>query len=189
MLDKMNVFYIGVDNPITINSGTGWDKTHVSISGGGATLVNEGHPGKFLVKVTTPGKDNVTINVQADKANSAFTFTVKPIPDPVVAVGAKRGGGRMQSVDFKNQQFLRADLGPDFIYQGVHYSLISATVYFSGANFPSVNQGNIQGPSLAGLSTQMSKCIPGTSITFDNVKVQGPDGRVRTIDGAGFILY
>ena len=29
MLDKMNVFYIGVDNPITISSGSGWDKTNV----------------------------------------------------------------------------------------------------------------------------------------------------------------
>ena len=37
MLDKMNVFYIGVDNPVTINSGTGWDKTHVSMSGGSLT--------------------------------------------------------------------------------------------------------------------------------------------------------
>ena len=30
MLDKMNVFYIGVDNPVTIGSPTGWDKTNVS---------------------------------------------------------------------------------------------------------------------------------------------------------------
>ncbi len=42
---------------------------------------------------------------------------------------------------------------------------------------------------LAGLSAQLAKCIPGTSITFDNVKVQGPDGTVRTIPGPGFILY
>ena len=34
MLDKMNVFYIGVDNPVTISSGTGWDKTTVSMTGG-----------------------------------------------------------------------------------------------------------------------------------------------------------
>ncbi|MEI2748529.1 MAG: gliding motility protein GldM [Ferruginibacter sp.] len=34
MLDKMNVFYIGVDNPVTIGSPTGWDKTTVSMSGG-----------------------------------------------------------------------------------------------------------------------------------------------------------
>ena len=33
MLDKMNVFYIGVDNPVTISSGTGWDKTTVNPTG------------------------------------------------------------------------------------------------------------------------------------------------------------
>jgi gliding motility-associated protein GldM len=34
MLDKMNVFYIGVPNPVTIGSPTGWDKTNVTMSGG-----------------------------------------------------------------------------------------------------------------------------------------------------------
>jgi gliding motility-associated protein GldM len=189
MLDKMNVFYIGVENPVTINSGTGWDKTHVSISGGGATIKPGSGPGHFLVSATTPGKDNVTITVQADKSTSSFQFNVKPIPDPVVAVGSKRGGGRMPSVDFKNQQFMRADLGADFVFQGVRYNVISATMYFSGANFPSVQQANISGASLAPAADKMNKSIPGTSITFDNVKVQGPDGKVRSIDGAGFILY
>ncbi len=56
MLDKMNVFYIGVDNPITISSGTGWDKTHVSMSSG--SLTPAGGPGKFIVKVNSIGKSN-----------------------------------------------------------------------------------------------------------------------------------
>ena len=66
---------------------------------------------------------------------------------------------------------------------------MSATVYFSGANFPSVQTATINGGSLAAISGQLAKCIPGTSITFDNVRVQGPDGPVRTIPGPGFILY
>ncbi|MEJ7672630.1 MAG: hypothetical protein WKF59_07940 [Chitinophagaceae bacterium] len=41
MLDKMNVFYIGVPNPVTISSGTGWDKTKVSMSGGTLTSAGE----------------------------------------------------------------------------------------------------------------------------------------------------
>jgi hypothetical protein len=32
MADKMNVFYIGVPNPVTIGSPTGWDRTQVSIA-------------------------------------------------------------------------------------------------------------------------------------------------------------
>jgi hypothetical protein len=34
MLDKMNVFYIGVDNPVTISTSTGWDKATATMTGG-----------------------------------------------------------------------------------------------------------------------------------------------------------
>ncbi len=182
MLDKMNVFYIGVDNPVTISSGTGWDKTHVSMTSG--TLKPSGGPGKFIVRVSAVGKTN--INVNADGKNTSYEFRIKRIPDPILKVGPS-SGGRMQSVVFKNQQFCRADL-ENFDFDA-RFSVVSATVYFSGANFSSVQTATISSGSLGGLSAQLAKCIPGTSITFDNVKVQGPDGVVRNIPGPGFILY
>ena len=182
MLDKMNVFYIGVDNPVTINSGTGWDKTHVSMTSG--SLTPAGGPGKFIVKVSAIGK--TTININADSKNSSYDFRIKRIPDPVLKVGPN-AGGRVQSVVFKNQQFCRADL-ENFDFDA-RFNVLGATVYFSGANFPSVTTASINSGSLAGLSAQLAKCIPGTSITFDNVRVQGPDGSIRTITGPGFILY
>ncbi len=182
MLDKMNVFYIGVNNPVTISSGTGWDKTKVSMSGG--TLSAAGGPGKFNVRVTSPGAASITVN--ADGKPSTYQFRIKNIPPPVLMVGPS-DGGRVQSVVFKNQNFARAELkGFDFEY---HYSLVSATVYFSGANFPSTQSATISGASLAGIQSQLAKCIPGTSVTFDNVRVQGPGGPVISIPGPGFILY
>jgi gliding motility-associated protein GldM len=182
MLDKMNVFYIGVPNPVTINSGTGWDKTHVSMTSG--SLTPAGGPGKFIVNVKEIGK--TTISVNADNHTTSYDFRIKRIPDPILKVGPT-SGGRVQSVVFKNQQFCRADL-ENFDFDA-RFTVMSATVYFSGANFPSVATATINGGSLAGLSSQLLKCIPGTSITFDNVRVQGPDGTVRTIPGPGFILY
>jgi len=182
MLDKMNVFYIGVPNPITISSGTGWDKTRVSMAGG--TLSPSGGPGKYTVRVSSVGKASITVN--ADGKASTYEFRIKRIPDPTFMVGPSKGG-RIQSVVFKNQQFARADLEAfDF---DARFTVVSATVYFNGANFPNVQQGSISGGSLAGISAQLAKCIPGTGVTFDNVKVQGPDGAVRTIQGPGFILY
>mgnify|MGYP000704597851 CR=1 FL=1 len=182
MLDKMNVFYIGVDNPVTVSSGTGWDKTKVSMSGG--TLTPAGGPGKFNVRVSAVGKSSITVN--ADGKASTYEFRVKRIPDPIFMVGPSKGG-RIQSVVFKNQQFARADL-ENFDFDA-RFSVISATVYFAGANFSNVQTATINGGSLASISGQLAKCIPGTSVTFDNVKVQGPDGTVRVIQGPGFILY
>ena len=182
MLDKMNVFYIGVDNPVSISSGTGWDKTKVSMSGG--SLSSAGGPGKYTVRVSSPGKASITVN--ADGKPSTYEFRVKNIPPPILMVGPSEGG-RVQSVIFKNQQYARAELKYfDFEYR---YNIVSATVYFSGANFPSVASATISGGNLAGIQAQLQKCIPGTSVTFDNVKVQGPGGPVIGIPGPGFILY
>jgi gliding motility-associated protein GldM len=178
MLDKMNVFYIGVDNPVTIGSPTGWDKTTVTMTGG--TISGQGT--KRTVRVTQIGPASIT--VVADKQPTKFDFRVKKIPDPVFKVGT--GKVRMPSVEFKNQQFCRAELENfDFDLQ---FKVVSATVYFSGAGFPNVVTSAISGNSLAPIISFFSRCQPGSVVTFDNVKVQGPDG-VRSIDGKSIALY
>jgi hypothetical protein len=178
MLDKMNVFYIGVDNPVTIGSPTGWDKTNVSMTGG--TISGSGSA--RTVRVSAIGK--ASINVVADKKTTSFEFRVKRIPDPVFKVGS--GKVRMPSVEFKSQQFCRAEL-ENFDFD-LKFQIVSATVYFSGANFPNVAQLALTGNNLSALSSLIAKCGPGSVITFDNVKVQGPDG-IRSIDGKSIALY
>ena len=178
MLDKMNVFYIGVDNPVTIGSSTGWDKTTVNMSGG--TISGSGS--SRSVRVSNIGPASITVT--ADGKSSTFPFRVKKIPSPVFKVGS--GRPRVPAVEFKNQQFSRAEL-ENFDFD-LRFSVVSASVYFSGAGFPSVVQTSITSGSLGNLSQNMQKCIPGSSITFDNVKVSGPDG-TRTIDGITIQLY
>jgi gliding motility-associated protein GldM len=179
MLDKMNVFYIGVDNPITISSGSGWDKTNVIISGG--TL--SGSNGSRIVRVTTVGK--ATITVTADGKTTPFDFRVKEIPNPIFKVGP--GGTRMTAGNFKSQQYCRAELENfDFL---ANFSVVSANVYFSGANFPNVQSAELKGNNLEPLRALIQRAGPGSSITFDNVKVVGPDAKQRTIQGVGIVLY
>lgn len=178
MLDKMNVFYIGVDNPVTIGSPTGWDKTTVSMAGG--TISGTGS--SRIVKVSAVGPASIT--VVADKNSTKFDFRVKRIPDPVFKVGS--GKVRMPSVEFKSQQFCRAEL-ENFDFD-LKFNIVSATVYFSGANFPNVAQAAINNNNLSGLASYIQRCGPGSVVTFDQVKVQGPDG-VRTIEGKSIALY
>ncbi|WP_462254931.1 type IX secretion system motor protein PorM/GldM [Ferruginibacter sp.] len=178
MLDKMNVFYIGVDNPVTISSGTGWDKTTVTPSG--CTITGSGS--NRIVRVSAPGAASLTVN--ADGKSNKFDFRIKRIPDPVFKVGD--GKIRMPSVAFKAQDFCRADLEAfDF---DTKYTVVSATVYFSGANFANVQTAAINSNSLAPVKALMARCGPGSVISFDNVKVSGPDGS-RTIDGKSIALY
>ncbi len=179
MADKMNVFYIGVDNPVTIGSPTGWDKTRVSMSGGSIS----GNGSKQTVRVSAIGTATITVAAEGSPATQ-FQFRCKRIPDPVFKVGS--GKARVPAVEFKNQQYCRADLlNFDF---DLRYTVVSATVYFGGAGFPNSAIGTISGGSLAGVSALMAKCGPGSNIAFTNIKVQGPDG-VRAIDEAAISLY
>ncbi len=178
MADKMNVFYIGVDNPITVGSPTGMEKTNVSISQGSVS----GSGSKRTVRVNSIGP--ATVNVTADGKSYQFPFRVKRIPDPVFKVGS--GKARVPAVEFKNQQYCRADLlNFDF---DLRYSVVSANVFFGGAGFQSPVAGTISGNSLAGIASLMARCQPGSSIAFTNIKVSGPDG-VRNIDEASIALY
>ena len=93
----------------------------------------------------------------------------------------------MTSGSFKSQQFCRAEL-ENFDF-AANFSVVSATVYFSGANFSNVQTEDLNGNNLSPISTYIQRAGPGTSITFDNVKVQGPDGKQRVIQGVGIVLY
>lgn len=183
MLDKMNVFYIGVPNPITISSGSGWDKTKVTP--GGCSL--SGSNGKFVVTVS--GGTAASISVAADGKSSKFDFRVKNIPDPIGMVGPSKGG-RIQSNIFKAQDFLRAELlNFDF---DARFNVTGSTVYFAGAGFTSsggVQTGSITSGSLAPIKNKMELCKPGSTVTFDDLKVVGPDGRTRTIPPVSFVLF
>jgi gliding motility-associated protein GldM len=183
MLDKMNVFYVGVPNPITISSGSGWDKTTVSMTGG--TL--SGSNGTRIVSVSNPGAASITVT--ADGKSSKFDFRIKTIPNPVGKVGPS-GGGRMQSNIFKAQGFIRAEL-ENFDFDA-KFNVVSATVYFAGAGFTTaggVQTGSISSGDLGSIKSKMDMCKPGSTVTFDDLKVVGPDGRQRTIPAITFVLF
>ncbi|MGG9971976.1 GldM family protein [Ferruginibacter sp. SUN002] len=97
------------------------------------------------------------------------------------------GFGKMSATTFKNQEYCRAEL-ENFEFDA-HFSVIGATVYFSGANFKGIEKGTITSSSLKPLSALMARCIPGSIVIFDEVKVVGPDKKVRTIPGISLRLY
>lgn len=80
-LDKMNVFYIGVDNPVTINGGVPNEKLLVSIDKGSI----KGSNGKYIVRVTQIGDATITVaTIKNDKKVllGTFHFKVKILPEP-----------------------------------------------------------------------------------------------------------
>lgn len=97
------------------------------------------------------------------------------------------GSSRMPAAVFKAQEFCRAEL-KDFDFDA-HFIVTGATVYFSGANFKNPEKATITSSSLKPIRSLMDRCVPGSIIIFDEVKVVGPDNLKRTIPGVSIILY
>jgi len=118
--------------------------------------------------------------------------TIASFPDSkgrIMNIGnqTELGPNKMRSVVFKTQEYCRVEL-KDFEFDAP-FSVLGAKVYFTGANFSNTEQGSITSNSLKPIRTLMDRCVPGSIIIFDEVKVMGPDNQARTIPGLTVILY
>jgi len=182
--DATKIFYIGLPNPISVSGGTKGDEaTQVSIDNGNLTKTAAG---KYDVTVSGGTESNITVTV--DGKSTPFKFRVKPIPDPVAMVGRSKGG-KLSANEFKSQQGLRADL-ENFIFEGVKYNITSYTLYATGKGFtenPGIAQNN--GAAFSPEARRViDRCVNGTTVTFDDIKAVGPDGRTRSLPLIGFNL-
>lgn len=104
--DKMNLFYIGIDNPITVAM-AGIPSEKVKVSCDEAEIENLGN-GHYNVRVNTVGKK--IVKVEADGiAPKEIEYRVKRIPDPQAMVNFSSGGA-VPLYRFKQQKRIRADL-------------------------------------------------------------------------------
>ncbi len=101
--DKMNVFYIGVDNPVTVSAaGIPTSSLRVSIQGGGGSIKQVGSDkSHYIVRVTQP-TDQCYVVVSGGGVTHRAQFRVKRIPDPVARLG-KKTDGSMGNGEFKAQ--------------------------------------------------------------------------------------
>lgn len=88
-LDKMNVFYVGVENPISV-SVAGVPSPKIKVYATGVELKNNGN-GKYFAIPGETGNASITISGSGLKSTT-MEYTVKRIPDPVLMMGNKKGG-------------------------------------------------------------------------------------------------
>jgi len=99
--EKMNVLYIGIDNPIAVSvPGVSNDKVKFNISGGGGVL--KANPaagsGHYFANVTTVGPCTLTVAAElAGKMQQmgSFPYRVKKVPAPVATISDKYRGGQI----------------------------------------------------------------------------------------------
>lgn len=185
--EKMNVFYIGVDNPIVVSAaGVSPTDLIVNASGGGATKTG-GAGGKFVMRFTSPGECTISVSAKTKDGTKPQgppkKFRVKKIPDPVCKLGGKPANGVLEfkKVELASIGGVGADL-PGFDFD-VKFPVVSFV--FSANVKGNIKEFNCSGANLSAEAKSVLQGLgPGGKAFFENVKVKAPDGTIRTLPTA-----
>jgi gliding motility-associated protein GldM len=179
--DKMNVFYIGVDNPVSISApGVTPANLAPTINGGGTI---KGSNGKYTVNVSQPGKVMVTVNGKGPDGKNlvlgGMEFRVKYVPDPVATIGGLNPG-QIGAAQFKAQGGMIALL-KDFDFD-LRFNIQSfRMIYIAPRQDPQVEV--VTGPTYSPRAQQIIRnAKPGDRFIFDDIKALGPDKVTRKLN-------
>lgn len=172
--DKMNVFYIGVDNPVSISvPGVPNDKVRASISNGSLSPTGGG---KYIVRVTGGAEATINVSAEFDKSSrpmGSAKFRVKKIPTPIAYVAGKSGGGYSKS-ELLASPYVTAVL-ENFDFD-LRFNVVSYTFVYKN---PAGDLIPKQGAGMA-LTQEMKDLIQrskrGDRFYVEDVKAAGPDG-------------
>jgi hypothetical protein len=183
-VEKMGVFYIGVDNPVII-SACGVAPTDIK-----AVLSNDGYntitptqrPGSYIVRVGggTQIDINTIMNDELKTSLGTFRFRIKRVPDPVAYFGSLKADGFMTKAELMSQSGIFARM-ENFDFD-LKFTVLSFEMSFlvDGA----WKDYHANGPGITPeMKTAMGNIKPGDRVIIQKVTVKGPDGTMRKIPG------
>lgn len=182
---KMNVFYLGVDNPVEISvSGIAGNKIRASASNG--ALEQRGNA--WIMRAKRIGNCLVSVSAELDgKWSTVGTkeFRVKAVPDPIATVNNQKGGGIAKNV-LMAQSGVVASMPPDFDFD-LKFTVTEYTVMAVIQGFVQERKvkGNQFTQEVRNLINNLSK---GNPLYIQDIKAVGPDGSVRTLSTINFKL-
>ncbi|MFH1159898.1 MAG: gliding motility protein GldM [bacterium] len=171
---KMNVFYIGVENPVSISVPGSPERILASISAGKIKADGD----NWMVYDLPKGTKEAVIAVNAifsgkSKNMGSSTFRLKTVPDPIGTIGGKSDGVVSKSILLASP-YLVAEMPPWFDFD-LKFSVISYTFVTDVSGY--ISEINVQGNRL---TPEITKIIQDAKknkrIWFEDITVRGPDG-------------
>ncbi len=183
---KMNVFYVGIENPVSIAvSNVSPEDLIVNISSG--SIINRTGVGTYIVKVrkTEPVTINLSTIVNGETVKlGSQEYRCKRVPDPYPNVGGKRGGViSLQNLLATNH--VSAGLG-DFVFD-LKFPVVSFSLSISSGGFIE-NKSSNSSIITAGMKNMLRECESGQKIFFEDIKARSPDGSIRQLGAIAFTI-
>jgi len=175
---KMNVFYIGVDNPVSISAGgVSPDQINATISNG--TITRSGS--EWVVRPATAGKATVSVNAKLGdrmKSMGVKEYRVKNVPDPIAFIANSNGGGVSRDLVLASAIIPR--MPPDFEFD-LNFTIISFK--FSGNAKGDIIDYAAAGNSLTpDMKTFIRNARRGAKVILEDIMAKGPDGKTRRLN-------
>lgn len=180
----MNVFYIGVTNPVSISAAGVAPTMVVATLTGDGTITNKGQ-GKY--EVFMKGGTKCTVNVSAKDGKTGVTksigpgleFRVKKVPSPNSKFAGVIGEGAVTTGELQAAGGVFADLS-DFVFD-LKFPVKTWTI--STIVNGLFKDETAKGPGItAGMKALLKNAKKGSRIFIEDVHVQAPDGD-RKING------
>jgi gliding motility-associated protein GldM len=173
--EKMNVFYIGVDNPVSISAPV----PNFSASGPGLSKTGKGYvmrPPKSAKTVT------ITVTGEDDKGNKQVLgkteFRVKKIPTPVSSIVGRSGSFSIKKAALNAASTVQAQMD-NFDFE------ISVNV--SSFKFSTIKSGFVEETKVNGFrldpkcKEMIGKATRNQKFYIEDIKCKMPDGRTVTL--------
>jgi gliding motility-associated protein GldM len=186
--DKMNVLYIGVDNPMSISvPGVPAEKVEASLSGGGS-LSKKGK-GAFIARVSSPGKVNINVRAEINGVKQSMgkpvEFRVKRVPDPVAKVGGKSSGPMSKAV--LNAQGGVIPVLENFDFD-LNFTVFEFDMVIAGKGRDIMTSKSRSNVITAEMKELIGRTRLGDKVFFENIKAKGPDGTTRNLNAISFTI-
>jgi hypothetical protein len=164
-----NIFYIGIDNPISVSIKNKLSGYQIEIEGAGGSLTKTG-PGEYIVKVTSPETCQVLIKANGKQVYNK-EFRAEMIADPVATLSGIR-----DTTVSRNRILLNPFLSIviPHCYLQINFQVLSFTATFinNSDSIPTNVIGNLLSQEQIIL---VKEAESGSKIYFSNFRTLGPD--------------
>lgn len=181
--DAMNVFYMGVDNPVSISvPGVAANMIEPRISGTGNRLLPQPN-GSYIVRLGQNHNVNENVNITAFaridgqlRNMGQSTFRVRVVPDPIPEIAGQTEG------NIARQILAAAPIIPrmkDFDFK-MDFRITSFTMNttVAGDFMEWKASSNVQTPEM---TAAIQRANRGQRFTFQDIRAVGDDGRERSL--------
>jgi hypothetical protein len=183
--DKMNILYVGVDNPLSISViGINTNDIEVSVSGVEGAKIS-GENAKYIVRATQQTEKNqfCYVNVKNYKTGQnygSFPFRVKRIPNPKANLNGNTDA-TLTASELKSQTAVELNF-EDFDYD-VKCKILEYTVWFTEPGKAAISFVNSGENFNAKTKELIGKAVSGAQYRFSNIKCNCPgDTTPRTVN-------